>query len=723
MNNLRAALTVTFGDQVSPGLKQLERGLEGIKRVGRELRLTGLDGADRTLRGATAEASALSRALGLVSSAADRATAAIHRAGQAVRQWGANTLGPASRLGAFTAVASGYSVAAPIQHYAGLEDQLRRIAIIKGLRGPGMQAEIRRLEKFLGHEALLTGQTTHAGAETYIDLIKAGTPLKDVEEVLAAHHRAATAFYTKPEEFTKVTAALNNQFKVPHHEMDQALSAVGLAANLGMMSVANFGQEFPRIAGMVTSKGMLGRESANKILAMLQTQMLTSGLPSSAAAEVFDGIQYIFSHAAMSHFEMKQQKGEVADDVHRLMDRATGNKGFKGINLFRFLRNAETAGVNPIEAMLDKLEEMRRVGKLTSTEMETLMGHMFGNQQAANFWRTQLELRGKRREMEARLNGVDQGEAAQMFNARFEGPQKQMDTMGERLEQINRRLGRGFLPIMQLTNGALARFHHVLEAADQRAEGLGDTVLALGGGVVALAGGLALLGAVWPLLAAGLSLFLNPMTVLLGLLAGGAYYVMQGWESFGPAFAQVWEGARRVLIGFGAWIVSTLKLDHAMARKALIEVWEGLTTWFEGASAIWKKIFGDLFAVLDGWTGGALTEAFKAISGAVDAVIGRINALIEALKGLPDWMFSGNGTSRAIPNTPPEYLPPGGVQPGPGGGNILELPFSRMSAPIGNGIGGTTTIYVRAEPGTVVTRIEGDLRGMAINPGPTTVRI
>jgi hypothetical protein len=646
--NLRAALTLTLKDELSSGLDKIKTEFEALKNLGRGLTLGHLEQGASVLRAVAQEARVLVGSLDRVAASANLAWGAIKRMGGNAMHGIGNALGPQSRVGAFAAAAEGYSVLAPVQHYASLEDEIRRIGIMKGLSGKALDAETTRLTKFLNHEALATGQTAHAGAETYIDLIKAGTPMAGVEEIIAKHHRAATAFYAKPEEFTRVTAALNNQFQIPHEQMDQALSAVGLAANLGQMTVSDFGQQFPRIAGMMTAKGMRGLKSSNMLLAMLDTQFLTAGNAGSAGAEVMDGIQYLYSPAAVHHFDQQTRgHGPGQQYLHGIVKEAVGGDGT--VNLPKIMQGFADQGQNPVDGLLDLLAKWKKNLKGNETKFGQLMGALFGNEQSRNLWQTQSDLRPHRKGLEAQFNAVSPDKAREMFMARFGGPAVQLKLTGERLEQLTRRAGQGFLPVMKGVNAGLETFHHELEKADERFPGVADGFLVVAGGGLAFGAALAGLGVVGPLVAKGWGMiapvfgfasrgiaFLSRGLVSAGtagleaaglLTATGATIasvaliavaaaadIYMNWDRFRPFFAQMGEGVDSVLSGIGNLFKFMGTLNPDVGLRAIRQIGEGIQTFLSGAIQTAIGLVGDLANGLNGLSGGMLFDVFKGLN-------------------------------------------------------------------------------------------------------------
>ncbi len=109
----------------------------------------------------------------------------------------------------------------------------------------------------------------------------------------------------------------------------------------------------------------------------------------------------------------------------------------------------------------------------------------------------------------------------------------------------------------------------------------------------------------------------NPILVIIGLIAMGAIYIWQNWETLGPKFKAMWDaissGASRV------WAV----IKQTISSK-------------------WDEILSDV---------AALPAKFKAVGGAIiDGILSGINEKWETLKSklasvksyLPDWMTGGD---------------------------------------------------------------------------------
>ena len=114
----------------------------------------------------------------------------------------------------------------------------------------------------------------------------------------------------------------------------------------------------------------------------------------------------------------------------------------------------------------------------------------------------------------------------------------------------------------------------------------------------------------------------NPILAIIGLIAMGAIYIWQNWETLGPKFKAMWDA-----------ISSGVSRVWAVIKQTI--------------SSKWDEILSDV---------AALPAKFKAVGGAIiDGILSGINEKWETLKSklasvksyLPDWMTGGDKTPGA----------------------------------------------------------------------------
>lgn len=170
----------------------------------------------------------------------------------------------------------------------------------------------------------------------------------------------------------------------------------------------------------------------------------------------------------------------------------------------------------------------------------------------------------------------------------------------------------------------------------------------------------------------------NPILAVISLVAMGAIYIWQNWETLGPKFQAVWETVKNATLG--AWDGITTATSEAWERvkQSTKAAWEGLKTWLGGQ---WDDLVGSAKALP-----GKFKEAgMNMINGIIDGITERWQALKDKFSGLtdmlPDWMKFGGDKTEINPaisyNRPAPELAPGPGYAGAfdKGGNIPRGQF------------------------------------------------
>ncbi|HHJ0662858.1 TPA: phage tail tape measure protein [Escherichia coli] len=161
----------------------------------------------------------------------------------------------------------------------------------------------------------------------------------------------------------------------------------------------------------------------------------------------------------------------------------------------------------------------------------------------------------------------------------------------------------------------------------------------------------------------GRLMFANPILLVIGLIAVGAVYIWQNWDTLGPKFKAMWDAVCAATAAAWEWI-----------KQAVSNAWEGIKYLFfnytlpgliaknwdairAGVSDAWASIRQ---AISDKWAAiladvAALPAKFQDMGSAIiDGILNGINARWEALKSklssvteyLPDWMTGNNASGK-----------------------------------------------------------------------------
>ncbi|EDT6357907.1 phage tail tape measure protein [Salmonella enterica subsp. enterica] len=159
----------------------------------------------------------------------------------------------------------------------------------------------------------------------------------------------------------------------------------------------------------------------------------------------------------------------------------------------------------------------------------------------------------------------------------------------------------------------------------------------------------------------GRLMFANPILAVIGLIAAGAIYIWQNWDTLGPKFKAMWDAVCNATGTAWDWI-----------KEKASAAWEGIKSLFfnytlpgliaknwdaikSGVSEAWANIRQ---SIGDKWNSiladvAALPAKFQDMGSAIiDSILNGINAKWETLKSklssvtdyLPDWMTGNNKT-------------------------------------------------------------------------------
>lgn len=507
-NNMKAAFTLTLEDKLSSGLNAIKVGLDKLKTAGNGLTLgkLGHEGAD-LLRTIGREAVNLTSNLRGIEATAGRAAQAMRQMilpkVHAVQEWGKKTLGPQSRMGAFTAAAEGYSFYKPVEVNAAYQDILRHIAISGGLHGAPVDTEMARLDTLFKTDALKAGQHSEKIAEAYLEMKNAGLSIQTLDKAIGEHTRFATAYRLDPKDAGQLSIALLKNMKLSPEEYTAALGQAGQISKEGLFKVSGYSQYMPSISGQMSTMGMTGPAATLQALSALQIVRRNTGDDSSAATDLRTLLEHIY--APIQERAMRMQGKHVPDDLRaEVQANAGAYKSAFGVDYPAYMKKQEAMGVNPLDAYVnlmkdlmkapDFTDKMRILGQLTHSEQQGVATTAL----ISNYddW---MKMREEGRTKGAEVFELDFVEA-------MRGASASLSHFTESTEQLERRLGAGFTPVLTPINAGLDGVLASVKKLDDIVPGLTDATLAVTGGLLALVSTLAAIGFVAPAVSAGFSL-------------------------------------------------------------------------------------------------------------------------------------------------------------------------------------------------------------------------
>ena len=567
-----AAMTVSVSlklqEQLSGGLKAVQKQLEAVSAIADKLKLPGLDAAAGKMDAMRQKTQALGAGMadaankigavqrktqdltsGLAQSErqADRTGNAMQRLGARMMEMnlagggkGAGGLGAAA--GALGGALAGISVLRPIHAYAEQENLLRHMAITQKMSGPDVEVEVSRLERLFNREALATGQSSKGIAEAARFLLTTGMKMETVEKLLPTHAKSATAYNISSDSMGQAVFALHDSFKIPEDQMGGALASMALSAKHGHFTVEAFSRDLPMIGGMMNMLGMTGRENADMTFAALQTVVKNSSLPSVAATNFNDLLHYMVAPIAVRSFA---KSGKHADAATMEL---YGQSKDAGIDLPAMFAKAEKDGVNPLLAFLGKLEQ--QVKGLTPVAGAEKLGQFLHNQQAGTAAMSLIQHKAEFEELTRRLSHADGKMLDVDFITAMRAPEIQLRITDELFTQIGRRIGKGFVPVLVTLNIGLLGVVHAMNWLDERFPGLLDVLLAFAGWLLVFVAAIAAGGLLITVFGGALAFLATPVGwVVLAIISvvAAISLMITHWDEVSPVFDQL--GERLLLVG------------------------------------------------------------------------------------------------------------------------------------------------------------------------------
>ena len=630
-NKMTASILLKLEDQLSGGLAKLQKRLEALQAIFKKLSMDGLDDGLAQMQRATTQAQRLAQQVGRVGQSADATGAKLKRMAQqaagiievntagmarmaraggpmgmlalagmagggmarlgysganggmwtpqamasirgattqpswafragmgAAGAWaGAKGLG--EKVGPIGAAVGGYGMFKSIEHYADYENGLRHMAITQKMSGLAVEAEVVRLAKNFNADALGSGQRSTGIAKAANFLLTTGMPMATVDELMPIHARAATAYNVSSDSMGQAVFALHDSFKIGHEDMPGALSAMANAAKEGHFNVENFSRHLPEIGGSMNLLGMTGRKSADIAFAALETVVKNASNPSQAATDFNDLLRYMTQPIAVRSF------------------------AHVGIDLPGVMKNAEKRGINPLYAFLGKLDQL--VTGKSDVDAAFTLGKVLHNQQAGVAALSLVRHKDQFLSLADRLHGAGKETLDTDFGTAFRAPKIQMELFLELIDQISRRLGEGFTPILQAVNIGLLGLVNAMKYLDENVPGSVNAILRIGGALLALAVGAGLVALLMTGMTAAFGVLAGPIGVLMILLVALASLIYDNadaiWRSVKPtldAIAAVWDT-----------LMAGMKSAIDMAINGIMGVWRGLLSTMQAMIAdVWN---------------------------------------------------------------------------------------------------------------------------------------
>lgn len=468
----------------------------------------------------------------------------------------------ARRIGILGAAIGAISFMGPMKEAAAFQQQLLDIAGTAELAGKAAFGFVDQAGRQYEDLALKIGQYSQTVAEGAGQMVAAGVDRKLIDATIGDIGRAATAANANFADMASVGTSMLNNLKLPADEMRDSLGALVVAGKLGAFELKDMAATFPGLTSGVAKFGVKGREAVNFLASALQIARKGTADP-----------------------------GQAANNLGNFLDKALSpltKKNFKkaGVDIEAVMMDAATKGLNPIEAVIQK------IGKLTGVSEDAIAGYMKKAKQnglegaeALGFVREQLEAIGAAgkigelfqdkqvldflipfmaniEEYKAIKEKVAAATGAAIdadFETQMAGINRELMVMQEIGTQAVRMTGLAFAEWLPQINDWLLTALRWVRDLDGSTGGLVKKVLSFAGAGLMAVSALGVLGVALPIVGAGLAaiggligVLLSPIGLFVAALAGGAAYIWKHWERFGPRIMRLWDRAKRGFTEFAA---------------------------------------------------------------------------------------------------------------------------------------------------------------------------
>ncbi len=496
-----------------------------------------------------------------------------------------------------TAIAA-ISFIAPIKEAAAFQQKMLDIASTQNLVGDAAFdfAKVGQIQyQKLALEIGIASDTIADGAKQMI--AAGGRSAKVFDSVIGDIGLAAKAATADLSDMAGVSTALLNTLDVPEAGLKDALAGLVVAGKEGAFELKEMGKYYPQLTGQMRKFGIVGREASDQLATMLQVARMGTSDP-----------------------------GQAANNLNNFLSKALApitKKNFKdmGVDIEAVMTNAAIKGINPIEAMIQKIGVLTGVSaesvggfmdlakkrgmeggealEFVRQQIEAIggagkLGELFGDQQVLDFLLPMLanvEEYKRIKSLVAEATGavIDNDATTQMASLNT-----QLTILSEIGTQAARKVGLAFGTWLPDVNAALMGMLGWVNDLDEATDGWVTTALTAAGGGLLLVGAIGALGLALPVALAGFSalaslaaVVVGPIGLLIGAIALGAVHVSKNWDRYGPRLMRMWDRTRRGFTEFAGDLVDRGR-DIVRRGRELVDRYGPAVR--EGVGRAWQEV-------------------------------------------------------------------------------------------------------------------------------------
>lgn len=387
-------------------------------------------------------------------------------------------------------IGAGGGLMAGLQSFVKFDAGLRDIAITAGLTDKAVGEFVKSSGAKIEGLAKKTGQLSSKLVESHQIMTAANVETPAAQTMLGPIGKASTAAAADIGDITKTAIASFQNAGIKPEQLETALAHMITGGKLGSFELKDMAQHYPQVLASLANIGVKGMGGVDTATAMLQISKRTAGTTGEAATNMLDFLSGINSDHTRKRFEKH------------------------GVDLPAVMADANARGINPVEAVIQKIgkiidqpkvvdEAMKRAKAKgldpTKTQEEVRksvdqavraagLGELFVNQQSKMFLMAMLANLEDYKKMKAEIGGAGNKVIDEDFQSRMEGPEAKQRMAGEALEQLGRRLGSALQGVFDSVGWAAQKIQDFVSALDQISPKIVDLATQIGALVSAIAG-------------------------------------------------------------------------------------------------------------------------------------------------------------------------------------------------------------------------------------------
>lgn len=453
----------------------------------------------------------------------------------------------ARKIGLVGAAVAGISFLGPMQEAAAFQQQLIDIAGTSNLTGQAAFAFVDQSKAKFEQLALDVGQLSDTVARGAGQMIAAGVDNGLVDRSIGSISRAATAANAEMNDMASVATSLLTTLKLPAEQLDDAMGALVTAGKLGSFELKDMSRYFPTLTGQMAKFGVTGREAINFLGAALQIARKGTSDPAEAANNLKNFLSKVLAPTTVKNFAdmgvdiqgvMQDAVTKGINPIEAVVQKITKLTGVSSKEIQGLMGKAKAAGMSDADALAsvrEQLENIYGAGKL---------GELFSDMQVMDFL---IPMLGNIDEYKSIKDEVAKATGSAIdadFETQMMGLNRQLTIFREIGTQASREVGLAFGAWMPAINGYLMDGLKWIREWDAATGGMVKQGLAFAGVAVLAAAGLGVLGVVLPAIGAGLSVLatiFSPVGIALAGIAAAGVYIYRNWSSYAPRLSRMWD--------------------------------------------------------------------------------------------------------------------------------------------------------------------------------------